>query len=308
MKRALNPLVDYDASDDDDDDTKLEKPGPPPKKKKLPALSSSMAVAAPIDNPELHQGRVRTHPHVDGQYATHIYIPLRLKPRSAVYQLLRDVIIDAKNVVPSLQEICEFGNEDSPSKGVELHVSLSRPIYLRAHQREDFKREVMEMSKRQKQFSISLTTFSELINDERTRTFLAVEIGAGHHELKSLTNVLTPILRLLRQKEYYEEPRFHASIAWALLDWNSPGATRAEGTISVPGSSEKFGSDENVLSMPEPNSSSIFPTIPRFPKDLISTLNERYSSALASTKGGLFAAEFITVKIGKEIFSRRLTA
>jgi hypothetical protein len=32
---------------------------------------------------------------------------------------------------------------------------------------------------------MSFTTFSELTNDERTRVFLAVEIGAGHHEVSN---------------------------------------------------------------------------------------------------------------------------
>lgn len=56
--------------------------------------------------------------------------------------------------------------------------------------------------------------------------------------------------------------------------------------------------------MPELN---VAPTIPHFPKRLISTLNERYSSTLASTKVGLFDAEFITVKIGKDMFTWNLS-
>ena len=32
-------------------------------------------------------------------------------------------------------------------------------------------------------FVISFAVLSELINDERTRTFLTMEVGAGHHEV-----------------------------------------------------------------------------------------------------------------------------
>ena len=32
-------------------------------------------------------------------------------------------------------------------------------------------------------FTASFATFSELVNDDRSRTFLAMEIGAGHHEV-----------------------------------------------------------------------------------------------------------------------------
>jgi hypothetical protein len=109
-------------------------------------------VPAPIDDPTLHQGRVRTHPHVEGQYATHVYISLRMKSQSAMGRLLRDVVADAKEHVPSLQEICKFESEGNLSKCAELHISLSRPIYLRAYQREDFKREVMRISKQQKPY------------------------------------------------------------------------------------------------------------------------------------------------------------
>ena len=163
---------------------------------------------------------------------------------------------------------------------------------------------------------MSFTTFSELTNDELTRVFLAVEIGAGHHEvnnrwgnplcpnwlsqLKSLATALTPIVRQFRQQGYYGNPRFHASIAWALCDKDSPNpSAEAEDTISATGSL-RSGSQQ----MLEFNAA---PTIPHFPKGLISTLNERYSSTLASTKVGLFDAEFITVKIGKDTFTWNLS-
>ncbi|KAF8349234.1 hypothetical protein F5887DRAFT_878788 [Amanita rubescens] len=290
MKRALATLLDYGTSDEDD--AKAVEAVRPHKKRKLPTLSSSLMVPVPIDDPAQHQGRVRTHPHVEGQYATHVYLSLRLKSQSAMCRLLRDVVAEAKTRVPSLQEACKLESEGNSSKSPELHISLSRPIYLRAYQREDFKREVMRISKQQKPFSMSFTTFSELVNDERTRVFLAVEIGAGHHELKSLATALAPIIRQLRQQGYYENPRFHASLAWALLDRSSsiPSLLGSPGSVS----------QRSTPGLDIPNG---FPTITHFPKDLISTLNERYNSALASTKVGLFDAESITVKIGKDTFT-----
>lgn len=35
-------------------------------------------------------------------------------------------------------------------------------------------------------FTLSFTSFAELQNDEHTRTFLVMEIGAGHHEVRPL--------------------------------------------------------------------------------------------------------------------------
>jgi U6 snRNA phosphodiesterase len=41
----------------------------------------------------------------------------------------------------------------------------------------------------------------------------------------SLSDGIKPALHAILQREYYEKPRFHASIAWALLDKaNAEGA------------------------------------------------------------------------------------
>jgi hypothetical protein len=103
-------------------------------------------------------------------------------------------------------------------------------------------------------FKASFATFSELTNDEQTRTFLTLEIGAGHNEvilpkfskmkfgvhfvivlsyqLRAFSEALTPTLHSFRQKEFYTDPRFHASIAWALLDAKSDAAS--SGVKSMP--------------------------------------------------------------------------
>ena len=53
----------------------------------------------------------------------------------------------ARGVVPSIIPIVEervVGEnvDEDEDEGRELHVSLSRPVYLRHHQREDFKKAV----------------------------------------------------------------------------------------------------------------------------------------------------------------------
>ena len=53
-------------------------------------------------------------------------------------------LTDAKHVVPSLHDI---GIEQEGEKERELHVSLSRPTYLRAHQRGDLKKAVKALAK-----------------------------------------------------------------------------------------------------------------------------------------------------------------
>ncbi|KAJ7644305.1 hypothetical protein FB45DRAFT_1021081 [Roridomyces roridus] len=138
--------------------------------------------------------------------------PCLLIAGSALFKLVSRIVGSAKSAVPALHD---FSSDLEP----ELHISLSRPIYLRAHQREDLKRAVKQIAEKTLPFVASFAQLTQLANDEGTRTFLALEIGAGYHEFKCLADMLTPTLHAIRQQEFYSTPRFHASIAWALLDW-----------------------------------------------------------------------------------------
>jgi len=185
MKRSL-PLVFYGSSDEEDADAKSEaedrEMAPPPKKRKLPSLSSALLPAVPADNPSLHQGRVRTTPHVEGQYAAYVYIPVHLTRNSSISKLVLRILTRAKEIAPTLHAIGISEGRDNAGEMNELHVSLSRPIFLRAHQRDDLKRAVKRIARSCDPFDASFATFSELENDEGTRTFVTIEIGAGHAE------------------------------------------------------------------------------------------------------------------------------
>ncbi|KAI0952880.1 hypothetical protein AcW1_007246 [Taiwanofungus camphoratus] len=203
MKRNSG-LVSYESSDEDN----VSSPHPRSKKRKLPVLSPSLVPPPPLDDPTLHQGRMRTTPHVEGQFAAFIYVPLVLDHHSLLYKLLLKVFALAKSIVPCLHPIVALdssnpdmacknnestGGDDSAKNQVhgELHVSLTRPIYLRAHQREALRRAVNTVARSQSAFSSSFATFTELTNDERTRTFLALEVGAGHHQASSFSTSST---------------------------------------------------------------------------------------------------------------------
>lgn len=155
MKRSLCALVEYPSSGDESPQETAEggtKDIQPSKKRcirvrKLPPLSSSLVVAVPIDDPALHQGRIRTTPHVEGQFVAHVYVSLNLNRRSRLYKIIQDILSDAKVVVPSLHNLWS-----ADARRLELHVSLSRPIFLRAHQREEFKRAVKNTTNFQKPF------------------------------------------------------------------------------------------------------------------------------------------------------------
>jgi hypothetical protein len=83
-------------------------------------------------------------PHVEGQYATHIYASVPLDRGSTLFKLLCKILTSAKKMVPTLHDFWSSLNDSKP----ELHISLSRPIYLRSHQREDLKSAVKRIAEK----------------------------------------------------------------------------------------------------------------------------------------------------------------
>lgn len=120
-------------------------------------LSSYPVVIAHIDDPKLHQGRVRRVPYVEGHWPTHVYLPITLSPRhnAKLYLLLKRAMKLAQSEVPELQTFFTSPSVEGETfpgdeRSIELHVSLSRPVSLRAHQREDLRRSLSHIAKRQR--------------------------------------------------------------------------------------------------------------------------------------------------------------
>lgn len=168
MKRTRTTiLVSYGESSDSENEQNTghppdERPNlpppvapPPPKKRKLPALPAYLAPAVPLDDPLKHQGRTRTTPHVDGQWAAYVYVPLAL--RGALRRVVAraaDIANEEMAASTTGANLHVLGAEGSSGAGTgtladvrELHVSLTRPVFLRASQREDMKRAVRDAAK-----------------------------------------------------------------------------------------------------------------------------------------------------------------
>ncbi|KAI0300614.1 hypothetical protein B0F90DRAFT_391281 [Multifurca ochricompacta] len=308
MKRTHSAvLVSYtnyssSSSENEDENTKEEKTQLsrlPVKKRKLPTLAAHLTPTVPIDDPSKHQGRTRVMPHVDGQWAAYVYVPLVL--RGALRSVVERAMGIVKEQVPSTRNLGGLDPDSGSVAGMhELHVSLTRPFFLHGHQREEMKRAVRDAAKAHAPFAASFAAFLNLTNDECTRTFLCMEVGAGHQELRSLSKALTATLQSFRQKEYYERPRFHASFAWVLLD---PPTQPSLSQTSEPLSPL---SADSVLCDPESEKNlKSFPTIPHLPDTVIPTLNSELGLQLKGPPG-IFDVGEVRLRIGKDIFSWRL--
>jgi hypothetical protein len=159
MKRHAALIVDYDSSGDES----AQVEGPPPKKKygrylfldsrltrqifdrKLPALSLNLVIPVPIDNPALHQGRTRTTSHVDGNWAAHVYVSIAIARSHALYSLLETVVIEAQRRVPTFRSF--MSDQNDKKHQLELHISLTHPFFIRAHQKEELRRVVRKLAK-----------------------------------------------------------------------------------------------------------------------------------------------------------------
>jgi len=123
---------------------------------------------------------------------------------------------------------------------------------------------------------------------------------------------LTPSLTSIKQKGYYENPRFHASIAWALLSRGTltpPSGSTIETTVGKEETPERAVDVEglDVENAPAPISTPDFPTIDQMPEELVPLLNEKYCPVLTSSATGSFEVKEVCVKIGKEVTSFRLS-
>ncbi|KAF8826803.1 hypothetical protein HHX47_DHR5000751 [Lentinula edodes] len=294
MKRNL-ALVSYSSSEEENNLEKVSKRAVP-KKKKLPGLSPSLIVQTPKDDPALHQGRIRIIPHIDGQWASHVYVSIRVERRSAMYNLVLDALKTAKNLEPALHDFPRV-DENKSEKYFNLHVSLSRPIFLRTHQRDDLKREPWILARDIEKYAF--------IYHPNARSLILPK-------LKLLSDGLLPFLANLRQKEYYADPRFHASIAWALLQGTTSCPPQMKVAIAEPDNHASMA--ENLSS---PLLSGMLPTqvapsvnafgpILHLPASLTTILNEQYASPLSSQSCSAFDIHELCVKIGKDVFSWRL--
>ena len=121
----MDALVDYDSDDDVAPPAPSRDAPPDPKRPRL------------VDDPPddaTSSGRVRAFPHVDGNFATHVYIPVDVprRPRAALARRLASLVA----LAPSLRPV---GRDAPPDPTLDpdalvpdnLHVSLSRVFPIR---------------------------------------------------------------------------------------------------------------------------------------------------------------------------------
>ena len=182
-----------------------------------PSPAASVAPTATCFQPAslLSDGRIRTFPHVEGNWATHVYVAVPTSPG------LDNLLDECDSLLPthlSFQRI-------SPS---ERHLSLSRCVTLRHHQIQHFTHllstALSDLRLLCVPLPVVLHSLALYCNEQRTRSFAAVKVGAGEEELLRVLAATDGVMREMGLPTFYEQPELHVTYAWRLGDvWSDRG-------------------------------------------------------------------------------------
>ncbi|XP_063917753.1 uncharacterized protein LOC135133306 isoform X3 [Zophobas morio] len=152
-----------------------------------------------VDDPSLHDGRIRSFAHERGNWVTYAYIPCLQRLMSLVTSV----------AVPEDIELKCFQ---------DLHLSLTRTVILRYHWIDSFVSTLRDNLSHFTKFIIMLDHLEVYTNEEKTRTFIGLQVKTGYDTLLKLVHCLDNCLGDFKLPKFYENPSFHISIAWCLGD------------------------------------------------------------------------------------------
>ncbi|KAM0755846.1 hypothetical protein T439DRAFT_376136 [Meredithblackwellia eburnea MCA 4105] len=234
----------------------------PTKKRKLPPLDDSFSTDSTTTNPEQHQGRIRTHPHVKGQWACHVYVELTpsksllnsLKKAAKKLQTTHNGHTTSNNSPTRAADLVVHSflhpppsstftttatstssddkNKKKEKEKPKLHISLSRPLMVQSTQRDQLRSVVAGTAKSFSAFKARYATFGVLENDDRTRRFAGVELGFGWSEMNAIVRALDEQLGRMRLPTYYDPARFHSSFVWTTRTFLSQTQTESQSSSS----------------------------------------------------------------------------
>ncbi|XP_023549871.1 U6 snRNA phosphodiesterase [Cucurbita pepo subsp. pepo] len=205
------------------DETESFLPLPPPP---LSLLDFPNSTSALDDLPIGQAARVRSFPHVQGNYAVHLYIPVYIptNARKEVALFLKKLskLVPALHLVDidiPLDILCKDDHKLEQALAREFHISLSRTVPIRVHQIDSIVTMLRQKLQSQRRYWIDFSKWETFVNDDLSRTFLSMEIIAGGlMEIRKHIQVVNEVYKLHNLPEFYKEGRPHISLAWALGD------------------------------------------------------------------------------------------
>lgn len=230
----------YEGSSESEAESDSDDPSPPPTTTKTISETSNSLPPPPlslltpcnsfgaVDFLQSGQAsRVRNFPHVEGNYALHVYIPvfIPIAPKKELAQFLKKVAylfpdLHVIDVDIPLAILCKDDqNLEQVALGREFHISLGRTVPIRVHQIDTVMTMLRQKLQFQRRYWIDFSKWEVFVNDDRTRTFLSIEvITGGLPEITKQIQAVNEVYRLHNLPEFYKDPRPHISLAWASGD------------------------------------------------------------------------------------------
>ncbi|XP_018594968.2 U6 snRNA phosphodiesterase 1 isoform X1 [Scleropages formosus] len=152
----------------------------------------------------LHGGRVRSFQHERGNWATYLYLPYM--PEDGFLELLDEMmqLADARGI--------------SLTRSEEFHLSMSQTVVLRHHWIQPFVLSLRMGLAQCPRFLCVADRVKVYTNQEKSRTFLGMEVSAGHAQLLDLVRVVDQTMEEFSLSTFYQDPSFHISLAWCVGD------------------------------------------------------------------------------------------
>lgn len=208
------------------------------------ALPCAVTCLKDARNTQDHEGRTRSFPHVEGDFATHVYVevsvPSEAEPMlQQAYRRIQSAFLDLRWI------------EDR-------HVSCSRTVSVRSTQKESLRRALSHALRRTKSFVCSFDGWDVYVNDERTRTFFVLKMRFGKERFLDVIRAVDQAFRLHGLETYYTDPVPHLSVYWCLGDVVAVArerlrllSTAQEWSVPVQRVACKIGSHKQVISLPD---------------------------------------------------------
>ncbi|XP_037396248.1 U6 snRNA phosphodiesterase isoform X2 [Pygocentrus nattereri] len=157
-----------------------------------------------VDDCSQHGGRLRSFQHERGNWATYVYLPY--EPDDVFLELLDELRAgaEAHGVILTLAE--------------EFHVSVSRTVVLRHHWIQTFVQSLRKGLAQCRSFVCLADKLKVYTNDERTRTFLGMEVSTGCPQLLEAAKRVDETMDEFKLSTFYKDPSFHVSLAWCVGD------------------------------------------------------------------------------------------
>lgn len=185
-----------------------------------------------------HQMRKRSIPHVEGNWATHVFIDCKYIYSGIIEAVNKRILIILGPLkTERLQDaISMLADEFSDVHLIDsVHVSCSKTFILRFHWIDSFFSSLRDQFKKSSPFQLQFSSdVLYLANEDKTRHFACIMVSEWCHQtLSSVVEMVDKCLQELSPElpTYYRDKKFHISLLWKLTEFTPEEKSKISSTL-----------------------------------------------------------------------------